>query len=95
MRVRESGYLDSEGAAGMSRRKNALLDLKYHAPTKQYCVYLGDKRKSLGRDEAIANANYRHLLRDLMDGAAQPAASGVNAVPAETLTVAELPVPRT
>jgi hypothetical protein len=89
MRVRESGYALRQEAAGMARRKNALPELKFHAPTKQYCVYLGRDRKPLGRDEAAAKAKYRRLLRDLVGAQSQPPGS-VHAVSPGSLTVAEL-----
>jgi len=54
----------------MPRRKSPVPDLKYHKPTRQFCVYLDGKRVTLGGDRTVAERRHKQLCREILDGRA-------------------------
>lgn len=71
----------------MARPKNVSPPLKFHRPTRQYCVYLNNRRVTLGRDSLAAE---RRRLRLLNEQSGIPDATTSNvAVDPSDLTVAE------
>jgi integrase len=79
-------------ARAMARKANAFPELKFHSPTKQFCVYINGRRKTLGRDQATAEANHRRIVAKLATG--EPTASSATARPQladpSEVTVAEI-----
>lgn len=51
----------------MARPKNACPPLKFHKPTGQYCIYLDNRRITLGKDSLVAEQRRLHLLTSQAD----------------------------
>jgi integrase len=57
----------------MARPKNSCPPLKFHRPTGQYCVYLNNRRITLGKDSLVAERRRLHLLNAQTDSDATTA----------------------